>query len=159
VNTFIRLMPVIFACIATQAFAYDPTTPTSIEPAKSATTTAAPANPTPPMNAAPAASATNPAPAPAQPQRLVLEDKTLTSTEVNRLLSQGYKPQKGRGDMVLYCRSESQLGTHFEKKVCLSADQLKTRAQDNRDITDSLEHNFGQPVITPGTGNGGSGPK
>ena len=74
---------------------------------------------------------------------------------MNRLLSQGYKPQRGRGDTVLYCRSESQLGTHFEKKVCLSADQIKTRTQDSRDITEALEHNFGQPVITPGASGGG----
>ena len=55
---------------------------------------------------------------------------TLTQAEVNRLLAQGYKPQKGRGDNVLYCRSEAPLGSRLEKKVCLSADQIKAVQQD-----------------------------
>jgi hypothetical protein len=155
VKTFIRMMPVLFACVATQAYSSEdpPTTPAPVEAVKPATPAAAPAatadTPTP----------TTPAPAPAAPQRLVLEDKTLTAAEVNHLLSQGYKPQKGRGDTVLYCRSESQLGTHFEKKVCMSADQIKTRTRESRDITEGLQRNFGQPTLTPGASGPGAGPK
>jgi hypothetical protein len=138
VNSFIRLIPVMVACVATQAFASDPTTPT--EPVKPAATAAT----TPAATTDTAASSTNPAPA--APQRLVLEDKTLSQTEVNRLLSQGYKPQKGRDDTVLYCRMEGVTGTHFEKKVCKSAEQLKTATQDSKDLTDKLQHNLGNPA-------------
>jgi hypothetical protein len=155
VNRLIRLVPVVFACAAAQAFAGDPPTPSPVEPAKTATpaVTADTTSPTdaaaaPPKSATPAVTAdttlaTSPTPEPPKVQRLYLEDKTLTNAEVSRLLSQGYKPQKGRGDNILYCRREQQLGTHFEKKVCLTADQLKTMTQDSRDITDSLERNFG----------------
>ncbi len=112
-NPFIRLIPVVFACAAAHAFAGD--TPTS----------------------------TNSASTPAKAAPVVLQDKTLTQEEVNRMLSQGYKPKKGRGDAVLYCRSEPQLGSHFEKTVCLSAEQIKQRTQDSREITEKLEMNGG----------------
>jgi hypothetical protein len=136
VNTFVRLMPLIFACVTAEAFATDPTTPSSVEPAKPVTSAATTA----------AASPTNPASEPAKPQQLVLHDKTLTQAEVNRLLSQGYKPQRGRGDNILYCRLEAQLGTHFEKKICMTASQIKTAAQDSRDATESLQRNLGNPA-------------
>ena len=114
-NMFGRLIATVLACAAAQAFAGDP--PTS-----------APTNPT----------STSAKPAP-----VVLEDKTLTQQEVNRMLSQGYKPKKGRGDNVLYCRSEPQMGSHFEKTVCLSAQQIKQRTQDSREVTDRLQQNLG----------------
>jgi hypothetical protein len=78
-------------------------------------------------------------------QKLVLEDKTLTNAEVSRLLSQGYKPQKGRNDTVLYCREEAQLGTHFTKKVCMSADQIKQATLDSTDLTRKFQQNQGNP--------------
>jgi len=112
----IRMIPVVFACAAVQAFAGDtPPAPST----NSATTT--------PAKAAP----------------IVLQDKTLTQEEVNRMLSQGYKPKKGRGDEVLYCRDESAMGTHFTRTVCLSAQQIKQRTQDSREITEKLETNGG----------------
>jgi hypothetical protein len=140
VKTFIRLMPVLVACVATQAFASNdpPVTPAPVEAAKPATAAA-----TTTATADTPAAATTPTPAPATGQRLVLQDKTLTNTEVSRLLSQGYKPQKGRDDTVLYCRSEMQLGTHFEKKVCMSADQIKQATLDSNDLTRKFQQNQG----------------
>jgi hypothetical protein len=116
-NRVTRLILLVFACAAVQAFASD----------------------TPPS--------TTSASAAGKPAALVLEDKTLTQAQVNRMLSQGYKPQKGRGDSVLYCRSEPQMGSHFEKTVCLSADQIKQRTQDSREITDKLETNGGNKPL------------
>jgi hypothetical protein len=136
VNPFTRVMPVIFAFVASQAFASDePPATAPVEAAKPATPAATPT-----------ATATTPAattPAPAQGQRLVLEDKTLTNTEVQRLLSQGYKPHKGPNDTVLYCRSEAQMGTHFEKRVCMSADQIKGANQDSMELTRKFQQNQG----------------
>ena len=145
-KTFIRLMPVLVACVATQAFASDdpPATPAPVEAAKPAT---APTNTaaTTSTTTADTPSATSSAPAPATGQKLVLEDKTLTNTEVSRLLSQGYKPQKGRNDTVLYCREEAQMGTHFTKKVCMSADQIKQATLDSTDLTRKFQQNQGNP--------------
>jgi hypothetical protein len=85
--------------------------------------------------------------APAKAKQLVLDDKTLSQAEVNRLLSQGYKPQKGRGDAVLYCRSEAQVGTRFDKKVCLSAEQIKARTQDSQDAANKFQKDNGNPTV------------
>jgi hypothetical protein len=115
-NMLMRLIPVVFACAAAQAFAGD--TPS-----------------------------TTPASTPDRPAPIVLEDRTLTQAEVNRMLSQGYKPKKGRGDDVLYCRSEAQMGSHFEKTVCLTAQQIKQRTQDSREITERLETNGGSKPL------------
>ena len=138
-NTFFRLMPVLFACAATQVFAGDPPAPKAVDPDKPAASAAAvnadavPAAVTPaqakiePEASAPTAAAT--------PTRLVLDDKTLTNAEVSKLLAQGYRPQKGRGDDVLYCRSEQPIGTRFAKKICKTAEQIKSLTQDSKDIT------------------------
>jgi hypothetical protein len=132
-NRYIRLTLVIFASVAAQCCADHPTTVGPVNPAMPATADAtSPASPVVPVSA--------------KTQQLVLVDKTLTQVEVNRLLSQGYKPQQGRGDNVLYCRNEAQLGSHFEKRVCLTADQIKTATQDSRDATESLQHNLGNPA-------------
>jgi hypothetical protein len=112
-NLLIRLIPLVFACAAADAFAGD--TPASTDSASAA----------------------------ARPAPVVLQDKTLTQAEVNRMLSQGYKPKKGRGDDVLYCRDEAAMGTHFTRTVCLTAQQIKQRTQDSREITDRLETNGG----------------
>ena len=39
---------------------------------------------------------------------------------------------------VLYCRSESQLGWHFEKTACLTAEQIKTRTRDSANALRNL---------------------
>jgi hypothetical protein len=127
-SLFIRLSVIVAAMVAFQACASHP----------------GPAVPAIPAGAA-ATPAANQAPAPGQIHTLLLEDKTLSQDEVNRLLSQGYKPQKGRGDAVLYCREEPQMGTHFEKKVCLTADQIKTATVEGREITEKLQQNGGNP--------------
>jgi hypothetical protein len=138
VKTFIRLMPVLVACVAAQAFA-------SNDPPATPAPAAAPAATTTSTATADTSSATSPAPAPATGQKLVLEDKTLTNTEVQRMLSQGYKPQKGRDNTVLYCRNEAQMGTHFEKKVCMTADQIKQATLDSADLTRKFQQNQGSP--------------
>jgi hypothetical protein len=136
VNTFVRLMPVLFACVATQVIAGDPPAPKAVDPDRPtvqapAADTASQATPSPTKTASEEAATT-----PTQPQRVVLNDKSVTNEEVRQLLAQGYKPQKGRGDDVLYCRSEQPVGTRFAKKVCKSADQLKAQTQDSRDLTE-----------------------
>jgi 3-oxoacyl-ACP reductase-like protein len=148
VNTFVRLLPVLFACVATQVIAGDPPTPKSVDADK----------PTAPAVAASAdgASAAKPAQGKAdpettasaatKPERLVLDDKTLTNAEVSQLLSQGYRPQKGRGDDVLYCRSEQPLGTRFAQKVCKSADQIKAQIRDSKDMAARQQMPSGNPA-------------
>jgi hypothetical protein len=144
VNTFVRLIPILFAGLATQVLAGDPPAPKTVDPDKPAASAAA-VNADASSAAAPTQAKVEPeatapqsaaaaAAAAAKPERLVLEDKTLTNPEVSRLLAQGYRPQKGRGDDVLYCRSEQPIGTRFAKKVCKTAEQIKSLTQDSKDV-------------------------
>jgi hypothetical protein len=140
-------MPVLFACVATQVIAGDPPTPKTVDPDKpatqaAATDTASQVTPSPAKTDSDAAAAV-----PAQPQRVVLNDKTLTNEEVRQMLAQGYKPQKGRGDDVLYCRSELPTGTRFAKRVCKNADQIKEQTRDSKDLLDAKQRPSGN---TPG---------
>ncbi|MDB6013871.1 MAG: hypothetical protein JWL65_6121 [Gammaproteobacteria bacterium] len=146
-NTFVRLMPVLFACVATQVVAGDPPAPKTVDADKSvASATAVSADGTSAANAAqPKADPGTTAPAAAKPERLVLDDKTLTNAEVSQLLAQGYRPQKGRGDEVLYCRSEQPLGTRFAQKVCKSADQMKAQNRDSKDMAARQQMPSGNP--------------
>jgi hypothetical protein len=141
VNTFVRLIPILFACVATQVVAGDPPAPKTVDPNKPAASAAAvnadavPAATPAQAKVEPEASAPTAAADVAKPQRVVLEDKTLTNAEVSQMLAQGYRPQKGRGDDVLYCRSEQPLGTRFAQKVCKTADQIKSLTRDSKEIT------------------------
>jgi hypothetical protein len=148
VNTFVRLMPVLFVCVATQVIAGDPPTPTKTvdadKPVASATAASAdtasapiPVEAKAPVMAAPAAT---------KSERLVLDDKTLTNAEVSQMLAQGYRPQKGRGDDVLYCRSEQPTGTRFPKKVCKTADQIKAQTRDSKDLAERQQMPSGNPA-------------
>jgi hypothetical protein len=136
-DKFIRLILVTVACVAAQSCADHPTTAGPVRSAQSSAPAPAPEI-TPPANAVPAT---------ANAQQVVLDDKTLTQSEVNELLSQGYKPKKGRGDEVLYCRSEQQMGSRFEKKVCLTGDQIKTLVRDSKDETKFLQRDLGNPGV------------
>ena len=143
-NTFVRLMPVLFACVATQVVAGDPPTPKTVDSDKPVASAAA--------TSTDAASAANPSQAKAEPtvaakpERVVLNDKTLTNAEVSQMLAQGYHPQKGRGDDVLYCRSEQPTGTRFPQKVCKSADQIKALTQDSKDMAARQQMPSGNPA-------------
>lgn len=110
-NTLVRLLPVIFACIVTQSFAVDP----------------------PPKPAEPSEPASPPAAAPSNPNRVVLEDKTLTNEEVRQLLAQGYKPV-GRSGEVYYCRREQIVGSLIAAMSCKTADQMKQLTQESKDM-------------------------
>jgi hypothetical protein len=147
VNIFVRLMPVLFACVATQVIAGDPPTPKTVDPDKpatqaAATDTASPATPSP-AKADSDAAATEPA----QSHKVVLNDKSLTNEEVRQMLAQGYKPQKGRGDDVLYCRSEMPVGTRFAKQVCKTADQIRDQVRNSKDLLDAKQRGSSQRAL------------
>lgn len=119
-NPFVGLLPVICACIMTQACATHPVS-NSVAPDKSAS----------PRDRAGAS--LSPIPTNAPVHRTYLEDKTLTNEEVKQLFAQGYKPV-GRNGQVYYCRSESQTGSRFATMICKSAEQIKQHTQDSKDL-------------------------
>jgi hypothetical protein len=92
----------------------------------------APAPATPPPAAPAAADA---ATAGAQkPNRVYMEDKTLTNDEVKKLFEQGYKPVSRNGE-VYYCKKEQALGTRFATTTCRTADQMKEIERESKALT------------------------
>jgi hypothetical protein len=151
VNTFVRLLPIICACVVTQAFAVDPPAKTA-EPSQPAgqpadAATAPQSNPPPAKvdsdapattGASSATTSANAATAPAKSTRIVLEDKTLTNEEIKQLFSQGYKPV-GRGGQVFYCRRQRETGSHFDTMTCKTADQMKQTLQDSKNLLEAAQ--------------------
>jgi hypothetical protein len=143
---FVRLLPIVSACVMTQACAVGPA-PNSGAPDKLASQrVAAPGSPlaSSPINATSsttAPTATSPgqstevntaAPLP-KVHRIVLEDKTLTNAEVKELFARGFKPI-GRNGEVYYCRQEPDIGSRFTSMSCNTADQLKLLMQDSKNL-------------------------
>ena len=115
----ISLLPAAFVCLVSQAFA-NPDSSSSQETTATPTTTTAPASE---VNATATSSTTSPDAAKTSSNKTVLVDKTATEAQVKQLLAQGYKPQAS-GDSVWYCHREQVVGTHFETKVCRTAEQM-----------------------------------
>ena len=144
-NTFVRLLPVICACVVTQAFAVEPPA-NAPEPGKPASpaATAQQSSPSPikpdsntaastSTSSTPQSTSTAPTAAASNPTRIVLDDKTLTNDEVKQLLAEGYKPV-GRNGEVYYCRREQRTGSRFATTSCKTADQIKQTARDSKDM-------------------------
>jgi hypothetical protein len=74
----------------------------------------------------------------------VLVDNTLNDAQLKQILARGYKPtSQARGNEVLYCRSERETGSRFEKKVCKSATRIIQDELQGKDATTRLEQTSG----------------
>jgi hypothetical protein len=131
VNTFVRLLIVICASSATQAFAIDPPS-NPVEPSKPSSPPVESTESRSDTSATQSVSA-NADKASSKPKRIVLEDKTLTNEEVRQLFAQGYQPV-GRGGEVLYCHREMKIGSRIGTTVCKTADQMKELTRDSKDM-------------------------
>ena len=71
-----------------------------------------------------------------KPGKKVLVDNTVTDAQLKQILSKGYKPEsQARGNEVYYCRSEVELGSRFESKVCKTAAQILQDEQGSKEAT------------------------
>jgi hypothetical protein len=96
----------------------------------------------PPAASPPAATATAPAdqtsakaPAAATSTAATSADKAKegpTDAEIKAMRSQGYKPHTQNG-VTVYCRSERQIGSNFEKQTCGSASDIATLTNQSKD--------------------------
>ena len=57
----------------------------------------------------------------------------------------GYKPEN-RDGKTLYCRREPQLGTHFDRKVCGTPEEIARSIQNSKDATADLQRRATVPV-------------
>jgi ribulose bisphosphate carboxylase small subunit len=122
VKVAISLLTAVFVCLVSQAFANSDSYSSQETPAAAPTTTTAPASEANATTTSADAHRTSSNPT-------VLVDKTLTESQVKELLSQGYKP-RDKGGQVYYCRVEQVVGTHFETKVCRTAEQIALQRKD-----------------------------
>jgi hypothetical protein len=62
-----------------------------------------------------------------------------------RLLSAGYHLHVENGQKV-FCRREAQLGSHFEHKVCGTAEQLAAARQTSREVLENTQRPGANPT-------------
>jgi hypothetical protein len=114
-------LPVLAAAQAQPAQSTPATAPSSTTPTPSQA-----ASTTPP------ASSAKPAPS-NSPQELTDEEK--------KLLSKGYHLEV-HGGQKTFCRREAELGSHFERKVCGTPEQLGAIRQTSRDLLENSQRNI-----------------
>ena len=139
-----------FSLCAASSFAEEPKTPAAQEaPAKAEAPAATEAKPTP--AAAPVAASAVMA---AQPtvDKSDIVDKAATDKEIKTMRARGYKPVNRNGKLV-YCRSEGEIGTHFEKTRCNTMEELRQAELTGKDYVNSIQQQ-GSPTPFKGDGPG-----
>jgi hypothetical protein len=57
---------------------------------------------------------------------------------IKKARNEGFKPEVQKNGETIYCYKDASLGTRFETKKCVNADQLKAEIQRRQDQKDSL---------------------
>ena len=137
-----------------QAPAIAPSQPVApVAPAGSSTTSVATQDPSsggkPDTGVRRGSTATSPVAANAQPVankpgRMVLVDDTVNDSQLKQILAKGYRPEsQARGNEVYYCRSDHELGSRFETKVCRTARRILQDELQGKEVTTTLEQTTG----------------
>jgi hypothetical protein len=125
------------------AFAEEPQAPPA-QPA--AAQTAAPSAPSSsdPAKPGPVAAATMPA------KTDTSEIVNIADTEalIKKMRGRGYKPINRNGILV-FCRAEGQLGTHFERSRCNTADELRSAERTGREYTLHIQQQASPTPFVP----------
>lgn len=79
-------------------------------------------------------------------------DKAAADAEIKKMRARGYKPVNRNGKL-LYCRSEGELGSHFERVRCNTMDELKQAELNGKDYVKSIQQQ-GSPTEFKGDGPG-----
>lgn len=61
-----------------------------------------------------------------------------TEAQIKLMRSRGYKPQTRNGTMV-FCRSEGEIGSHFERVHCNTLKELNDAEQSGKDYVKSIQ--------------------
>jgi hypothetical protein len=83
-------------------------------------------------------------PAAPKTSKVVLIDNNINDEDLKQILAKGYKPQ-GKGDKVLYCRSEMQVGTRFATKTCRTSSQILSDEARSKETTTVFQKDTGAP--------------
>jgi hypothetical protein len=98
--------------------------------------------------AAPTSSAANSQAPASKPGRKVLVDNTVNDAQLKQIIGKGYRPQsQARGNEVYYCRSERQLGSRFDSKVCRTAAEILGDEALGKQATANTERTGDNPAV------------
>jgi hypothetical protein len=101
-----------------------------------------PKAPSPSVQApAPSSDAAKPAPAtatPAKTDKSEAVDVASTDALIKKMRARGYKPTNRNG-MLVFCRSEGELGTHFERTRCNTLAELKDAERTGQEYTNQIQ--------------------
>jgi hypothetical protein len=115
-------------CAFSSSFAEEPQPPAGQADAAAATAAVA---------AAPAAAA-DAKPDAATAADKAAADKAALDAEIKKMRGRGYKPLVRNGQQ-LYCRSEGEIGSHFERTRCNTMDELKQAELNGKDYVKSIQ--------------------
>jgi len=142
-------LTVLSVCVFSATFADEPQTPASQPVAQAAVTQA-----TPNAQAAPApAAAAQVAATVAKVDKSEIVDKAATDAQIKQMRARGYKPVNRNGILV-YCRSEGQIGTHFEKQRCNTMDELKNAELTGKEYVNSIQQQGSSTIFLKDPGPG-----
>lgn len=71
-----------------------------------------------------------------------------TESLIKKMRARGYKPVNRNGVLV-FCRSEGELGSHFERTRCSTLDQLKDAERTGQEYTNQIQQQ-GSPGVCKG---------
>jgi hypothetical protein len=97
-----------------------------------------------PPAAQPAAAATSAA-SDASAKAKATAASTKEADDEKRLLGRGYKKET-RGNQTVYCRKEIKTGSHFETKVCGTAESMALAEQQARDLMQNSQSSSGSKL-------------
>ena len=86
--------------------------------------------------AKPAAAASTGTPAKVDKSEVV--DPAATDALIKKMRARGYKPVNRKGILV-FCRPEGELGTHFQRERCNTLDELKEAERTGQEYTNQIQ--------------------
>jgi hypothetical protein len=94
----------------------------------------------PPAPAAQPAAAETPAPKPASDAVPKSQVVNVADTEalIKKMRARGYKPVNRKGILV-FCRPEGEIGTHFQRERCNTLDELKDAERTGQEFTNQIQ--------------------
>jgi hypothetical protein len=64
----------------------------------------------------------------------------VTPDQAKTLRGAGYKADVARNGTVLYCRSQAQIGSRFEQKVCGTPDDILRSIANSQEVVNQMQH-------------------
>ena len=133
---------VLSASLCSWALAEEPPTPAA-QPAGAQTPAPSTPSSAGEAKAAPATAAVTPAPAtaavtPANPDKSQVVNVADTDALIKKMRARGYKPVNRKGILV-FCRPEGELGTHFQRERCNTLDELKDAERTGQDYANQIQ--------------------